>query len=176
MVWKVVMGFWTIHPHVRVRTSVICACIIYDESEWETSWFFVTSRNMWFLISGICIHCTTVDYREIIIFIFCLYYIYFCMQWDTRSISVLKYLWQVFCIIPISIPQTTHILTSADITDNLCDLCWEQIHPISTMADPLSLLRQYNVNKKDIIERDGQIIFGEFSWPKNVKTNYLMYG
>ncbi|KAL3276655.1 hypothetical protein HHI36_012025 [Cryptolaemus montrouzieri] len=44
------------------------------------------------------------------------------------------------------------------------------------MADPLSLLRQYNVNKKEIIERDGQIIFGEFSWPKNVKTNYLTYG
>lgn len=44
------------------------------------------------------------------------------------------------------------------------------------MADPLSLLRQYNVNKKEIIEREGQIIFGEFSWPKNVKTNYLVYG
>ncbi|EEZ97432.2 parafibromin [Tribolium castaneum] len=44
------------------------------------------------------------------------------------------------------------------------------------MADPLSLLRQYNVNKKEIIEREGQIIFGEFSWPKNVKTNYLMWG
>ncbi|XP_041974171.1 parafibromin [Aricia agestis] len=44
------------------------------------------------------------------------------------------------------------------------------------MADPLSLLRQFNVNKKDIIERDNQIIFGEFSWPKNVKTNYLMWG
>ncbi|KAL7298159.1 parafibromin [Trichogramma pretiosum] len=44
------------------------------------------------------------------------------------------------------------------------------------MADPLSLLRLYNVSKKEIIERDGQIIFGEFSWPKNVKTNYLTYG
>ncbi|GBP12104.1 Parafibromin [Eumeta japonica] len=44
------------------------------------------------------------------------------------------------------------------------------------MADPLSLLRQYNVNKKEIIERDNQIIFGEFSWPKNVKTNYLLWG
>ncbi|KAJ2946481.1 hypothetical protein O0L34_g12530 [Tuta absoluta] len=44
------------------------------------------------------------------------------------------------------------------------------------MADPLSLLRQYNVNKKEIIERDNQIIFGEFSWPKNVKTNYLIWG
>lgn len=44
------------------------------------------------------------------------------------------------------------------------------------MADPLSLLRQYNINKKEIIERDGQIIFGEFSWLKSVKTNYLKYG
>lgn len=44
------------------------------------------------------------------------------------------------------------------------------------MADPLSLLRQFNVSKREIIERDGQIIFGEFSWPQNVKTNYLMWG
>lgn len=44
------------------------------------------------------------------------------------------------------------------------------------MADPLSLLRQYNMKKREIIEREGQIIFGEFSWPKNVKTNYLKYG
>ncbi|XP_036673173.3 parafibromin [Drosophila suzukii] len=44
------------------------------------------------------------------------------------------------------------------------------------MADPLSLLRQYNINKKEIVERDSQIIFGEFSWPKSVKTNYLKYG
>ena len=44
------------------------------------------------------------------------------------------------------------------------------------MADPLSLLRQFNINKKEIIEREGQIIFGEFSWPKTVKTNYLIYG
>lgn len=44
------------------------------------------------------------------------------------------------------------------------------------MADPLSLLRQYNTKKREIIEREGQIIFGEFSWPKNVKTNYLKYG
>ncbi|XP_015112093.1 parafibromin [Diachasma alloeum] len=44
------------------------------------------------------------------------------------------------------------------------------------MADPLSVLRQYNVSKKEIIERESQIIFGEISWPKNVKTNYLTYG
>ncbi|KAK2718704.1 parafibromin-like [Artemia franciscana] len=44
------------------------------------------------------------------------------------------------------------------------------------MADPLSLLRQYNVNKKEIVERDNQIIFGEFSSPKTVKTNYIVWG
>lgn len=44
------------------------------------------------------------------------------------------------------------------------------------MADPLSLLRQYNVNKKEIVEKNNQIIFGEFSWSKNVQTNFLMYG
>lgn len=43
------------------------------------------------------------------------------------------------------------------------------------MADPLSLLRQFNVSKREIIEREEQIIFGEFSWSKNVKTNYLRW-
>ena len=36
------------------------------------------------------------------------------------------------------------------------------------MADPLSLLRQFNINRKTIVERDNHIIFGEFSWPKTV--------
>ncbi|XP_052789744.1 parafibromin-like [Mya arenaria] len=44
------------------------------------------------------------------------------------------------------------------------------------MADVLSILRQYNINKKEIIETDGQIIFGEFAWPKDVRTNYLVWG
>jgi len=44
------------------------------------------------------------------------------------------------------------------------------------MADPLSLLRQYNIHRKQIVERDGNIIFGEFSWPKTVKTNYVIWG
>ena len=44
------------------------------------------------------------------------------------------------------------------------------------MADPLSLLRQYNLNKKEIVEKDGNAIFGEFSWPKTVKTNYVIWG
>lgn len=44
------------------------------------------------------------------------------------------------------------------------------------MADALSILRQYTVEKKDIIELDDQVIFGDFAWPKTAKTNYLIYG
>ena len=44
------------------------------------------------------------------------------------------------------------------------------------MADPLSILRQYNVNKKEIITKGDNVIFGELSWPKTVNTNYQVYG
>ncbi|OQR71103.1 parafibromin-like [Tropilaelaps mercedesae] len=44
------------------------------------------------------------------------------------------------------------------------------------MADPLSLLRQYNVSNKPILEENDKIIFGEYAWPKDVKTNYVIYG
>ena len=44
------------------------------------------------------------------------------------------------------------------------------------MADPLSSLRQYNVNKKENVERGNLICFGESCWRKNVNTNYLVYG
>jgi len=44
------------------------------------------------------------------------------------------------------------------------------------MADPLSLLRQFSMQRKTIVERDNHIIFGEFSWPKTVKTNYVQWG
>ena len=44
------------------------------------------------------------------------------------------------------------------------------------MADPLSLLRQFNMQRKTIVERDGHVIFGEFSWPKTVNTNYVEWG
>lgn len=37
-------------------------------------------------------------------------------------------------------------------------------------------MRQYNTNKKEIVEKDDQIIFGEFAWPKNAKTNYVIWG
>ncbi|XP_064649629.1 parafibromin-like isoform X2 [Lineus longissimus] len=44
------------------------------------------------------------------------------------------------------------------------------------MADVLSVLRQYNIQKKEIHEKDEQVIFGEFAWPKAAKTNYLIWG
>ncbi|XP_071947253.1 parafibromin-like [Antedon mediterranea] len=44
------------------------------------------------------------------------------------------------------------------------------------MADVLSILRQYNVQKKDIVEDGEQVSFGEFSWPKDVRTNYVIWG
>lgn len=41
----------------------------------------------------------------------------------------------------------------------------------------MSLLRHYNINGKAIEEKDAKyIIFGEFSWPKTVKTNFRIYG
>eukprot|EP00088_Acartia_fossae_P015921 TRINITY_DN18848_c0_g1_i3.p1 TRINITY_DN18848_c0_g1~~TRINITY_DN18848_c0_g1_i3.p1 ORF type:complete len:125 (+),score=25.93 TRINITY_DN18848_c0_g1_i3:35-409(+) len=44
------------------------------------------------------------------------------------------------------------------------------------MGDPLSLLRQYNMQGQPIVERDNNILFGEHSWPKTVATNYLISG
>jgi len=32
------------------------------------------------------------------------------------------------------------------------------------------------MQRKNIVERDNHIIFGEFSWPKTVKTNYVIWG
>jgi hypothetical protein len=44
------------------------------------------------------------------------------------------------------------------------------------MADALSVLRQYTIEKKEIQEKDDQIIFCDFAWPKTAKTNYLIWG
>uniref|UniRef100_A0A8C4SJF6 Parafibromin n=1 Tax=Erpetoichthys calabaricus TaxID=27687 RepID=A0A8C4SJF6_ERPCA len=44
------------------------------------------------------------------------------------------------------------------------------------MADVLSVLRQYNFQKKEVVAKGDEVIFGEFSWPKNVKTNYVIWG
>ncbi|KAK3730029.1 hypothetical protein QZH41_009535 [Actinostola sp. cb2023] len=42
------------------------------------------------------------------------------------------------------------------------------------MADPLSLLRQFHTNKKEIQEIVEDVIFDEFSFPKTAKTNYVI--
>jgi hypothetical protein len=46
------------------------------------------------------------------------------------------------------------------------------------MADPLTLLRQYHMSGKtdEIMEGEGHIIFGDLAWPKDVKTNFKIYG
>lgn len=43
------------------------------------------------------------------------------------------------------------------------------------MADVLLLLRDYNINKKEIFERDDLFIFGELAWPKKARTNFLIW-
>ena len=43
------------------------------------------------------------------------------------------------------------------------------------MADSLSLLRQYTIDGKTIEERDGHVVFGEFSWPATSLTNFVCY-
>lgn len=43
------------------------------------------------------------------------------------------------------------------------------------MADCLTLLRQYNTQKKEIVERDNLVIFEKTAWPKTAKTSYLLY-
>jgi len=42
------------------------------------------------------------------------------------------------------------------------------------MADPLSLLQKYYVEKRtdEILEVDGQIVFGDLAWPRDARTNY----
>ncbi|XP_068427248.1 parafibromin-like [Clinocottus analis] len=44
------------------------------------------------------------------------------------------------------------------------------------MADVLSVLRQYNIQKKEIVAKGDEVIFGEFSCSKNVQTNYIICG
>lgn len=43
------------------------------------------------------------------------------------------------------------------------------------MADPLSLLRQFHINGREIKTYNGFIIFGDHGWPKTVNTNYQVY-
>ena len=43
------------------------------------------------------------------------------------------------------------------------------------MVDCLSLLRAYNINRKEIVERDDYIIFDQSAFPRNTKTNYQIF-
>lgn len=44
------------------------------------------------------------------------------------------------------------------------------------MSDALSLLRNFVKNRKEFFEEDDKIVFGDVAYPKNVKTNFLIYG
>ncbi|XP_060862787.1 parafibromin-like [Metopolophium dirhodum] len=44
------------------------------------------------------------------------------------------------------------------------------------MTDPLTCLRMYNTNKKEIIFKDNYILFGDLYWPETVNTNFLKFG
>ena len=53
------------------------------------------------------------------------------------------------------------------------DKCLETL----MMADPLTLLREFNRDGKSIEEKDGKyFIFGEYCWPKSAKTNFRIQG
>lgn len=43
------------------------------------------------------------------------------------------------------------------------------------MPDVLSILRQYTIEKKEIVVKGDEVIFGPLSWPKNVQTNFVMW-
>ncbi len=43
------------------------------------------------------------------------------------------------------------------------------------MADCLTLLRQYNIQKKEIVEREKLIVFDQIAFPRTTKTNYVIY-
>ncbi|KAI6654411.1 Parafibromin-like [Oopsacas minuta] len=43
------------------------------------------------------------------------------------------------------------------------------------MVDCLSLLRTYNINRKEIVERDDFIIFDQSAFPRSTKTNYQIF-
>ena len=42
--------------------------------------------------------------------------------------------------------------------------------------DPLKLLREFAIDNKQIKERDGHICFGEIAFPRNVNTNFAIWG
>ena len=43
-------------------------------------------------------------------------------------------------------------------------------------SDPLSILRDFHVNKKEVVVRDDLVIFDDVAFKKDARTNYLKYG
>ena len=44
------------------------------------------------------------------------------------------------------------------------------------MADPISLLRQFVIDNKEYHLDNELYVFNDLAYPKDVKTNYLVYG
>ena len=44
------------------------------------------------------------------------------------------------------------------------------------MADALSLLRQFTIDKKEYTAENDRFVFNDLAYPKDIKTNYLVYG
>lgn len=44
------------------------------------------------------------------------------------------------------------------------------------MADALSLLRQFTIDHKDYSIENDRFVFNDLAYPKDIKTNYLVYG
>jgi len=44
------------------------------------------------------------------------------------------------------------------------------------MADALSLLRQFTIEKKEYTIENDRFLFNDLAYPKDIKTNYLVYG
>jgi hypothetical protein len=44
------------------------------------------------------------------------------------------------------------------------------------MADALSLLRQFTIENKEYTSENDRFVFNDLAYPKDIKTNYLVYG
>jgi hypothetical protein len=47
---------------------------------------------------------------------------------------------------------------------------------MTSQIDALSLLRHFLINKKEYIQDGDKIIFGDVFYPKDTKTNYVIFG
>lgn len=44
------------------------------------------------------------------------------------------------------------------------------------MADAISLLRQFIIENKEFTVENDRFVFNDLAYPKDIKTNYLVYG